>query len=121
MKIDSEEERQDVLLAYTKTKGILLDMIDHVPLCSLDDLDRFKSMCQSAIDTGELEKMKNFPKINERALKSKRAALKKERGLVEEASDAAAKKKGKKNSTKNVEDLKELMIQGQKASLFIKG
>lgn len=51
---DSEEERKDVLNAYVKTKGNLLAMIDMVPLCILDDIDRFKKMAEMAIEAGEV-------------------------------------------------------------------
>jgi hypothetical protein len=34
------QERQDIFLAYTKTKGSLLDMIDFVPYSTVNDIKR---------------------------------------------------------------------------------
>ena len=111
-----------MLLAYTKTKGVLLDMIDHVPLCSLDDLDRFKIMCQAAIDAGELEKMKKFNQIKERELKKKRAALDKERGIAEKVTISAKKKNRKNNQNEEAsfDEMKQLMLKGQQVSHIVR-
>ncbi|KAJ3362999.1 hypothetical protein HDU91_003173, partial [Kappamyces sp. JEL0680] len=72
----------------------LLDMIDHVPLCTLDDIERFKDMCQHAIDHGELEGLKKFPHISSRELKKKQAAAN------QEAKEAAKVKKNSKGKAK---------------------
>jgi DnaJ family protein C protein 9 len=74
----SDLERQDVLKAYHQTKGSLLEIIDHVPLCSLDDLERFEVLIQEAIDAGEIEQFKKFPTINKRELAKRKAQARKE-------------------------------------------
>ncbi|KAJ3254117.1 hypothetical protein HK103_007505 [Boothiomyces macroporosus] len=78
----SEQERNDVFLAYVKTKGNLLDMIDHIPLSTYDDLGRYKDICQLAIDQGELSIYRQFPKINQKELKKRKAKLEKEKKQV---------------------------------------
>ncbi|KAJ3268120.1 DnaJ sub C member 9 [Terramyces sp. JEL0728] len=79
----SEQERNDVFLAYVKTKGNLLDMIDHIPLSNYDDLDRYKEICQLAIDQGELSVYRQFPKINQKELKKRKTRLEKEKKQVQ--------------------------------------
>ncbi|KAI8922948.1 hypothetical protein BC831DRAFT_385591, partial [Entophlyctis helioformis] len=74
----SEEERRDVLASYVKAKGVLLDIIDLVPLSNLYDIDRFQTLIQDAIDAGEVEQFKKFPIINQRELARRRAQLEKE-------------------------------------------
>ncbi|KAH6559915.1 hypothetical protein BASA50_009005 [Batrachochytrium salamandrivorans] len=92
----SEEERRDVLAAYIKTKGALLGVIDSVPLSTLDDIDRYRIQIESAIESGEVEKFKNFPLINPRELAKRRAQDMREAKEVEKEAVSTAKKgKGK--------------------------
>lgn len=115
--LDSEEERQDVFAAYTKTKGLLLDMIDMIPLCSLSDLDRFKLMCQDAIDSGELEKLKKFPIVSARDLKIRREVEERERKEAEKSTYLAKGEKADKGG--GLDGLKQLMRAGQKVFMSV--
>jgi DnaJ family protein C protein 9 len=94
----SDLERQDVLKAYHQTKGSLLDIIDHVPLCSLDDLERFETLIQDAIEAGEVEKFKKFPTVNKRDLAKRKSQAKKE---AAEANKLQKEKKKQETEAQN--------------------
>ena len=76
--LDSKDEVEDILQAYQTVQGRLLDVIDHVPLSNYDDLKRFQSIIQEAIDKGQLEVLGDFPKVNQKELKKREAKLKRE-------------------------------------------
>lgn len=93
-------------------------MIDLVPLCSLADLDRFKLMCQDAIDAGELEKLKKFPIINARDLKRRQKEAEKEEIEAEKAAKSSKSGIGKGKKDGNLDDLKQMMMASQKVLYY---
>jgi DnaJ homolog subfamily C member 9 len=79
----SDEEKQDVLKAYTKYKGDLDKLLETVLLSDvLDDEARFKKLIETAIEAGEVQAWDKFTKETDktrekrrkRALKEKREA-----------------------------------------------
>jgi hypothetical protein len=71
-----------VLEAYATTNGNLLDMIDHVPLSSYEDLERFKEIVEHAILQGLVERKKQFGKINQKELNKRKKRLEREQKQV---------------------------------------
>nr|KAJ3422177.1 hypothetical protein HK105_000845 [Polyrhizophydium stewartii] len=110
-----DEERRDVLAAYLRTKGCLLSIIDVVPLSTIDDIERFKVIIQSAIDSGEVEHFKRFPQVSPRELARRRSQLKREAKEVEAAQAAGAS--GDSSSKKSRGKRQESSGSGSEASL----
>ncbi|KAF2744657.1 DnaJ-domain-containing protein [Sporormia fimetaria CBS 119925] len=105
----SEEEKKDVLDAYTKVKGRLDKVYDYVMLSDvLEDDDRFIGIIEDAVKEGAVERYAVFEKEKDRARREKvkeaerkrRAEWDKKHGSTKEAAEKAkAKTKGKKNDT----------------------
>ena len=72
-----------MLEAYATTNGNLLDMIDHVPLSSYEDLERFKQIVEHAILQGLVERKKQFGKINPKELNKRKKRLEREKKQVD--------------------------------------
>ncbi|KAJ8326294.1 hypothetical protein QVD99_003400 [Batrachochytrium dendrobatidis] len=98
----SEEERRDVLDSYVKTKGVLLSIIDCVPLSTLDDISRFQAIIEASIAAGEVEHFKKFPHVNSREIARRRKLEAKEAKEVEQLleDNVTKKKHGAKNDNK---------------------
>lgn len=62
-------------------------MLEHVPYSTVNDLERFKTMIEASIETGELEKYKKFPSISKARLKSMVKEAEEEAKLAEEQAD----------------------------------
>ena len=117
----SEEEKRDVLAAYTRFKGDLNKIFNEIMLSDpLKDEDRFRSYVDDAIRSGGVEAYDIF--INEPESK-KNARIKKAKREAEEAEkhskemDLNAKKKGgnKKGAKGGEDSLLEMIQQRQKS------
>jgi hypothetical protein len=94
--IDSELERKDILNAYVKCKGSLLNiglyhfkLVDHVTCAELDDIERFQKIIEEAIAAGEVSQFRAFPKINQRELETRKKQSLKEEKEVNAMGNAA--------------------------------
>ncbi|KAJ4364829.1 hypothetical protein N0V95_000673 [Ascochyta clinopodiicola] len=123
----SEEERRDLLQAYTKYKG-RLDQIYEVVLLSdiLVDDDRYREILDDAISKGEIESYPAYAKeTDETRLKAKKAAKKsrddfEKRQAAEDAKKqkvgkSNGKAKSKKSAGGDMSDLAALIQQRQKS------
>ena len=91
----SDEERQDVLLAYAQSKGKLNFVFSHVMLSSpLHDEDRFRGYIDTAIKDGVLVAYDSYTKESQKQRNQRQAKAKREAKEAEEH----AKKLGKYES-----------------------
>ncbi|GAM82192.1 hypothetical protein ANO11243_001710 [Dothideomycetidae sp. 11243] len=120
----SDEERQDVLDAYTAAKGDMDGVYETVMLSDIDvDDERFRTMIQSAIDDGEVEAYKKFTResTKSKADRKKRAGaeakeaeqMAEELGVKEKLFGGSSTK-GKKKKDSGEDALKALIMQRQK-------
>lgn len=86
-----------MLEAYVAQKGYLLKLIEHVPLSTLADLDRFQKIIQDAIDAGTVPLIKPFPKINKKELAKMQREMEQE---AKEAEEIASRDTGDMESLK---------------------
>jgi DnaJ homolog subfamily C member 9 len=118
----SDEERKDLLAAFTKSKGDL-DMVYEVILLSnvLDDDERFRVIIDKAIADGEVRAWKNYVEESaaKRQLRLKRAQeeAKEADKLAKELDEKDGKGKGrrKKSAQANGNELAALIQQRQQA------
>lgn len=68
----SEEEREDVRLAYLKCKGDLGKIMEHIMCAKHEDEVRVEQICQKLIESGQLEQLPAFEKSRSEAAKQKR-------------------------------------------------
>ena len=80
----SDSERLDLFNSFTKVKGDLIKILEMVPLCTLQDLSRFKSMIEQGIARGELQDFKQFHKDIDKKVDGIRKRMEKEAKQVEE-------------------------------------
>jgi DnaJ family protein C protein 9 len=126
----SEQEREDILNAYTKVKGKLDRVYDLVMLSDiLEDDERFRKIIDEEIEKGNVESYEAYERENndearersKAAERKRRAAWEKKHGSSKEAADKArSKQKGKGKQTSGNGDLGSLaaLIQGrQKARM----
>jgi len=59
----SDAEKKDVLEAYTQFKGNMKKVMDVVMVSRDEDLGRFATMCQQAVDAGEVKAYPGFKKF----------------------------------------------------------
>ncbi|KAJ8118574.1 hypothetical protein OPT61_g477 [Boeremia exigua] len=123
----SDEERRDLLKAYTKYKGKLDQIYEAVMLSDiLVDDDRFRELLDDAISKGEIESYPAYAnETDETRLKAKNAAKKSrdefdKRQAAEEAKGkkvgkSTGKVKNKKGSGGDMSDLAALIQQRQKS------
>ncbi|KAF2165339.1 hypothetical protein M409DRAFT_24188 [Zasmidium cellare ATCC 36951] len=101
----SDEERQAVLDAYTRTQGKMEKLYTIVMLSDMvDDEERFRAIIDEAVADGEVEDFKNYngekesvrEKRLERARKRKEKEAKEADKASQEIEEEKSKKKGKK-------------------------
>jgi len=81
---NSEEEKNDLLDAYKKSKGDMDKIMDEIPCSTIDDEPRFREFLQNSIDEGKIKAYKAFTGES----KAKRSERK--RKADEEADEAKA-------------------------------
>ncbi|KAJ3038338.1 DnaJ sub C member 9 [Rhizophlyctis rosea] len=92
----TEEERADVLMAYSRHKGDLWKILDTVMLSELDDHPRFVTMIQKAIADGKVKEFPLFKKTSE----DKKEVAKRKKAVEKEAKEAMEEMKSRKNKKK---------------------
>ncbi|KAG4301668.1 hypothetical protein PCK1_002153 [Pneumocystis canis] len=113
----SDEERQDLYLAYEQCKGSMTDIFSHI-LCSnvLLDEERFRKMIDEGIERKELKKYKNYSQETLTQKRKRRNDAKKEALEAEQhAKDLGLDKILK--SVKNEDTLQALIKQRQAANM----
>jgi len=81
----SEEERADLKKAYVDSEGNMDKILESVILSSPDDEDRFRDILNNMIKSGQVEKFKDFEKVNKSAKKSRKRAADLEAKEAEQA------------------------------------
>lgn len=88
----SEEEKQDVLKAYTRYRGDLDKLLETVLLSGvLEDEARFRAVIESAIEAGEVQAWDKFTKETEKTRENRRKRALKERKEAERAAASGSK------------------------------
>lgn len=82
--VGSEEEKADVLRAYTEGGGDLGYVVDHVMLAKEKDAERFEDLVRAAISSGEVEALPGL----ETSAKGSGQAKKRQRKARKEAKEA---------------------------------
>ncbi|KAJ3019928.1 DnaJ sub C member 9 [Thoreauomyces humboldtii] len=96
----SEEEERDVLDAYVRCKGDLLDMIQRVMLSTYDDVERFTVIVQKAIDEGKVKRLGTFPEVDGKRLDKAKRKAERERKEAEKADAQNKKARGSNKKAK---------------------
>lgn len=84
----SKEETDDLYEAYRKTRGDLDQMMSHIPHSTTKDETRFKTLIDSGIEDGSIERLDKWTKTS-KSVKGKRRRVEVERGEAEEAEEHA--------------------------------
>jgi DnaJ family protein C protein 9 len=118
----SDEEKDDILGAYTESKGNMDYIYETVMLSNvLEDDERFRATIDQAIADGEVEPYKKYTKESQ---KSKDRRVKEARGEAEEAEEYAKElgvheklfgAKGKKNKKDSEADLAAIISKRQES------
>ena len=94
---ESEDEREDLLRAYTRFNGRMNKVYQTVILSNpLDDEDRFQKIFQEAIESGEIEPYDAFTKEPAKSKKQRIDNAKREAADAEEESRKITKGNGKR-------------------------
>lgn len=89
----SEEEREDVLKAYTECKGDMDKIMDSVILARLDDEDRFRKIIEKEVEEGELKSFRAFTGESEKKKEAREKRYRKEEEEAEEHAKFLAQEK----------------------------
>jgi len=119
----SEEERDDILAAYTEHEGNMDKVYETVMLSNvLEDDERFRKIIDEAIENGDVEGYRRYTKES-KASKEKRIRLAREEGdeAVQHAKDlgiydqvfGGGKGKGKKKAANPDDELKAMILKNQ--------
>ena len=89
----------------------MFKIIEHVPCAELDDIERFQTIIQQAIDEEKVQEFVKFRKV------SKAQMAKKRKRAEKEAIEAQEVKKGMEQESQDLEALKSLIQNKQKDRL----
>ncbi|WWC63507.1 uncharacterized protein I303_106110 [Kwoniella dejecticola CBS 10117] len=60
----SDEEKSDIISSYNSTKGSLPSILNYIPHCTYTDEDRFVTLINGLISSGDLEKTEKWEKTS---------------------------------------------------------